>query len=170
MFFQPFYWLVSPGDQNSYWNSLLILSWYWFKIIYLISYSVLRKETYLRGRFRSRLCSRHKDAEQSHDDQVNFIDGTTLILLGHILQKNNMDSVKPKNKAGFIRMGPWLPSCACQARQWAVQAGHPRRPYPSHPRHPGQRSTWGWPACKVLLGLHPHCGAEKGAEASAPGA
>lgn len=63
---------------------------------------------------------------------------------------------------------PRLPSCACQAQQWAVLVSHPRPPYPFHPRHPDQRSTWGWPACRGWPGPHLHCGAEKGAEASAP--
>lgn len=43
---------------------------------------------YLRRGFGSRLGSRHEDAEQSHDDQVNFVDGAALILLGHVLQRN----------------------------------------------------------------------------------
>lgn len=38
----------------------------------------------------ARLGSGHEDTEQSHDDQVNFIDGATLILLGHVLQRNKM--------------------------------------------------------------------------------
>lgn len=46
---------------------------------------------YLRRGFGARLGPRHKDAEQPHDDQVNFIDGATLILLGHVLQRSNMD-------------------------------------------------------------------------------
>ena len=40
---------------------------------------------YLRRGFGARLGSRHEDAEQSHDDQVDFIDGATLILFGHVL-------------------------------------------------------------------------------------
>lgn len=40
---------------------------------------------YLRRRLGARLGSRHEDTEQSHDDQVNFIDGAALILLGYVL-------------------------------------------------------------------------------------
>lgn len=49
------------------------------------------KRMYLRRGFGARLGARHEDAEQPHDDQVNFIDGTALILLGNVLQRNNMD-------------------------------------------------------------------------------
>ena len=43
---------------------------------------------YLRRGFGARLGSRHEDAEQSHDDQMNFVDGAALILFGHVLQND----------------------------------------------------------------------------------
>lgn len=57
-----------------------------------------KKKMHLSRGLGARLGSRHEDTEQSHDDQVNFIDGATLILLGHVLQRNNMDKNHVKLK------------------------------------------------------------------------
>lgn len=42
---------------------------------------------YLSRGLGARFGSGHEDAEQSHYDQMNFIDGAALILSGNILQK-----------------------------------------------------------------------------------
>lgn len=62
-----------------------------------------RRIRHLRRRLGARLGSRHEDTEQSHDDQVDFIDGATLVLLGHVLQRNRVNEKqcktnKPKKK------------------------------------------------------------------------
>lgn len=45
---------------------------------------------YLRGRLGAGLCSRHEDTEQSHDDQVDLVDGAALVLPGNILQTGDV--------------------------------------------------------------------------------
>lgn len=57
--------------------------------------SSTQKTVYLRWRLGTRLGSRHEDTEESHDDQVDFIYGASLIFLGHVLQAN---SIKKKTK------------------------------------------------------------------------
>lgn len=43
---------------------------------------------YLRRRLGARLCTRHEDTEEPHDDQMHFINRTALILLRDILNGN----------------------------------------------------------------------------------
>lgn len=49
---------------------------------------------YLRGGLGARLGSRHKDTEESHDDQMDFIDGAPFIFLGHVLQRNRINKTE----------------------------------------------------------------------------
>lgn len=51
----------------------------------MVEKSLTQNTVYLRWGLGTGLGSRHEDAEESHDDQVDFIDGASLIFLGHVL-------------------------------------------------------------------------------------